>query len=234
MSDTYALVDATVASMASPSDEYGMIRDAMVVVENGVIAWLGAQADLPDQYSGADEIPCQGRLVTPALIDCHTHIVFGGNRAREFEMRLNGASYEDIARAGGGIVSTVAATRAQSEAELLRSALVRADALIAQGVSVIEVKSGYGLDRDAELKMLRVARQIGQMRPVRVVTTFLGAHAVPDGMDADSYIDDICLPTREIAHAQGLVDALFTCTGCKDSLHRAAPHAGVTSPGTGL
>jgi imidazolonepropionase len=147
-------------------------------------------------------------LVTPALIDCHTHIVHGGNRAREFEMRLNGASYEDIARAGGGIVSTVSATRGASEDELLASALPRIDALIAQGVATVEIKSGYGLDRDTELKMLRVARALGRQRPIRVVTSFLGAHAVPAGADADTYIDEVCLPTLEAAHAEGLVDAV--------------------------
>lgn len=208
MLDTYVLVDATVATMTISSDEYGLIRDAAILVEDGKIAWVGAQCDLPEQNFRAKEVSCQGRLVTPALIDCHTHIVYGGNRSREFEMRLNGASYEEVARAGGGIVSTVAATRAASEEDLLQRALVRADALIAQGVSVIEVKSGYGLDRDTELKMLRVARQIGQSCPVRVVTTFLGAHAVPDGMNADSYIDDVCLPTLEAADAEGLVDAV--------------------------
>ena len=146
--------------------------------------------------------------MTPALIDCHTHIVHGGNRAREFEMRLEGASYEEIARAGGGIVSTVTATRETSEDALLASALPRVDALIAQGVSVIEVKSGYGLDAETELKMLRVARAIPRHRPVRVLTSFLGAHAVPAGSDADSYIDDICLPTLRAGHAEGLVDAV--------------------------
>jgi imidazolonepropionase len=146
--------------------------------------------------------------VTPALIDCHTHLVHGGNRAREFEMRLEGAGYEEIARAGGGIVSTVSATRAEDEAGLLRAALGRVDAFIAEGVGTIEIKSGYGLDHDTELRMLRVARRIGEMRPVTVVTSFLGAHAVPGGEDADSYIDETCLPALEAAHAEGLVDAV--------------------------
>lgn len=208
MTETLALVDARVATLAPAVDGYGMIEDACVIFEGGTIVWVGAQDARPDKFSKAREISCQGRLTTPALIDCHTHIVFGGNRAREFEMRLNGATYEEISRAGGGIVSTVAATRNATEADLLQRALVRADALIAQGVSVIEVKSGYGLDRETELKMLRVARQIGQMRPVRVVTTFLGAHAVPAGMEADTYIDTVCVPTLEIAYAEGLVDAV--------------------------
>lgn len=132
----------------------------------------------------------------------------GGNRAREFEMRLNGASYEAVARAGGGIVSTVLATREQSEDELLSKALHRVDALIAEGVSTIEIKSGYGLDRETELKMLRAARRAGQERSVTVITSFLGAHAVPAGADADDYIDKICIPTLVAAHAEGLVDAV--------------------------
>jgi imidazolonepropionase len=194
--------------MAQASDGYGLIPKGAVVVDGGIIAWVGALRDMPDRFTGAERVSCQGRLITPALIDCHTHIVFGGNRAAEFEMRLNGASYEEIARAGGGIVSTVAATRGADEDSLLAAALVRADALLAQGVAVIEVKSGYGLDRDTELKMLRVARRIGQLRPVRVVTSFLGAHAVPGGMDPDKYIDTVCIPTLEAAHAEGLVDAV--------------------------
>ncbi len=206
MLNPYVLVDATVATMAPGNDGYGLVRDASLVVVDGHIAWVGPSGDRPEHYTDLEEKPCGGRLITPALIDCHTHIVYGGNRAREFEMRLNGASYEDVSRAGGGIVSTVSATRNQSEAELLDAALVRADALIAQGVSVIEIKSGYGLDHDTELKMLRVARKIGEQRPVRVVTTFLGAHAVPDGMDADVYIDTVCIPALEAAHAEGLVD----------------------------
>lgn len=208
MSSSFALTDAIVATMAPASDGYGLIQTAAIVVVDARIAWVGAAGDLPDKYSGLAQKSCKGRLVTPALIDCHTHIVYGGNRAREFEMRLNGASYEEVARAGGGIVSTVAATRSESETQLLAGALTRADALIAQGVSVIEVKSGYGLDRETELKMLRVARQIEQHRPVRIVTTFLGAHAVPKNSDADAYIDQICIPTLEAAHAEGLVDAV--------------------------
>ncbi|MEH6361833.1 MAG: imidazolonepropionase, partial [Amylibacter sp.] len=160
------------------------------------------------EYSDIKQIGYDGRFITPALIDCHTHIVHGGNRAREFEMRLQGASYEEVARAGGGIVSTVAATRGESAEVLLKSALTRVDALIAQGVSTIEIKSGYGLDMETELKMLRVARKIGALRPVHIVTSYLGAHAVPAGMDADTYIDTICIPTLEEAHAQGLLDTV--------------------------
>jgi imidazolonepropionase len=202
------IADVTVATMAPGGGAYGMIRDAAIIVEGGLVRWVGPAARCPEDLADSERHSFGGRLVTPALIDCHTHIVHGGNRAREFEMRLIGASYEEIARAGGGIVSTVSATRAESEANLLEQALNRADALIAEGVSVIEVKSGYGLDCDTELKMLRVAREIGRRRPVTIVTSFLGAHAVPAGADADDYIDGVCLPTLEKAHAEGLVDAV--------------------------
>lgn len=208
MSEILALTDARIATLAPAPDGYGMIENGCVIVDGSAIVWVGPAEARPDTYAHARDISCTGRLITPSLIDCHTHIVFGGNRAREFEMRLNGASYEEVARAGGGIVSTVAATRGATEDDLLEHALVRADTLIAQGVSVIEVKSGYGLDCETELKMLRVARRIGQLRPVRIVTTFLGAHAVPAGTEADSYIDTVCLPALEAAHADGLVDAV--------------------------
>lgn len=208
MAPLFVMTNLTVATMTEDGGPCGMIEDAAIVVSGEHIVWVGSIADVPADYSEEPRHRYDGRLVTPALIDCHTHIVHGGNRAREFEMRLNGASYAEIARAGGGIVSTVAATRGASEADLLASALPRVDALIAQGVSVVEVKSGYGLDGDTELKMLRVARALGQQRPIRVVTTFLGAHAVPKGMDADTYIDTVCLPTLEAAHAEGLVDAV--------------------------
>lgn len=208
MSRSYILTDITTATMAPFAGDYGLVREAAIAVSDGQIAWVGPASELPPDYADLDLRSFDGRLVTPALIDCHTHIVHGGNRAREFEMRLNGATYEEVARAGGGIVSTVGATRDASEADLLASALPRVDALIAQGVSVIEVKSGYGLDTETELKMLRVARALGQQRPVRIVTSFLGAHAVPKGMDADTYIDTVCVPTLEAAHAAGLVDAV--------------------------
>lgn len=151
-----------------------------------------------------------GRLITPGLIDCHTHIVFGGHRAAEFEMRLNGASYEEVARAGGGIVSTVRATRAASEEALVASALARLDALIAEGVTTLEVKSGYGLDKETELRMLRAARALGRVRDVQVRTTFLGAHAVPADFAGRSgaYIHQVVIPTLRAAHAEGLVDAV--------------------------
>ncbi|HET7410119.1 MAG TPA: imidazolonepropionase, partial [Paracoccaceae bacterium] len=143
-------------------------------------------------------------------VDCHTHLVYGGDRAREFEMRLEGASYEEVARAGGGIVSTVRATRGATEDALVAAALPRLDALIAEGVCTVEIKSGYGLDAETELRSLRAARRLGRERPVRVVTSFLGAHAVPPEFAgrADAYIDEVCIPALEAAQAQGLVDAV--------------------------
>lgn len=203
------LVNAKLATMDG-SEAYGMIGQGALVIEAGRITWAGPQADLPQRFMGLETKDLEGRLVTPALIDCHTHIVYGGNRAREFEMRLEGASYEEIARAGGGIVSTVSATRATSEADLVAAALTRADALIAEGVTTIEIKSGYGLDNETELKMLRAARAVATARPVRVLTSYLAAHAVPAEYKgrADAYIDEVCIPGLEAAHAERLVDAV--------------------------
>jgi imidazolonepropionase len=197
--------NAAVATMA-PGAPYGLIADGAIAVRGGRIEAVGQAAEVAGE--GLPLRDLGGRLVTPALIECHTHVVFGGNRAREFEMRLEGASYEEVARAGGGIVSTVRATRTADEAALLAGALPRVDAMLAEGVATIEIKSGYGLDSETELRMLRVAREIGRVRPVRVVTSFLGAHAVPAGAEADAYIDEICIPTLREAQAQGLVDAV--------------------------
>ncbi len=196
-----------VATMAETKAPYGVLTDAAILIENGLISWVGEAADAPT--SGRVE-NLSGRLVTPALIDCHTHLVFGGNRAAEFEMRLQGASYEEISRAGGGIVSTVSATRAASFESLASDALARLDRLLGEGVGAVEIKSGYGLNIDTELKMLRVARWLAVQRPVTIVTSFLGAHAVPADFDgtADEYIDDICIPTLRAAHVEGLVDAV--------------------------
>ncbi|MCB1882855.1 MAG: imidazolonepropionase [Geminicoccaceae bacterium] len=206
----FLLNNARVATLAPGEAPYGLIGDAALAVRNGAVAWVGQSADLPGEFGRLEARDMGGRLVTPAPIDCHTHLVAGGNRAREFEMRLEGATYEEIARAGGGIVSTVAATRAASEDALLADALRRADALIAEGVATIEVKSGYGLDTETELRMLRAARRIAGVRPVRVRTTYLGAHAVPPEFKgrADAYIDEVCIPTLHAAHAEGLVDAV--------------------------
>ena len=206
------LCNLTVATMAQDhgTDGYGLIEDGAVIIEGDRITWCGPRADIPGPYDSLPATDLGGRLVTPGLIDCHSHIVFAGDRAAEFEMRLNGASYEDVARAGGGILSTVTATRAASEADLLAAALTRADQIIAGGATTIEVKSGYGLTVADELKMLRVARQIGQARPVQVLTTHLAAHAVPPDYKgrADAYIDEVAIPSLRAAQAQGLVDAV--------------------------
>jgi imidazolonepropionase len=208
MSEPIRLTNLTAATMAASASGYGLIEGACISIEQGMISWVGPMQDCPADKAALPSHDCGGRLVTPALIDCHTHIVHGGNRAQEFEMRLEGASYEAIARAGGGIVSTVTATRETSEDDLLASALRRADALIGEGVATLEIKSGYGLDVETELKMLRVARAVGRARPVHVSTSFLGAHAVPAGVEADSYIDETCIPALKAAHAEGLVDVV--------------------------
>lgn len=199
----------TLATMI-PGTPYGLVPDGAVAIRGDRIAWVGSRSAVPAEFRGETPVDLGGRLVTPGLIDCHTHVVHGGNRAAEFEQRLGGASYEEIARAGGGILSTVRATRTASETDLLAQALPRIDAMLAGGVTVVEVKSGYGLDRETELRMLRVARRIAAARPVRVRTSFLGAHAVPDEYRgrADAYLDEVCLPTLAAAHAEGLVDAV--------------------------
>ena len=213
-------------AMVDYRGRYGLIDRGAIVVEGELIAWVGDDDAIPSEYlkratavaAGADAlsgggfpvIDLEGRLITPALLDCHTHVVHGGDRATEFEMRLRGATYEDVARAGGGIASTVRATREADVETLLALALPRVDALLAEGVSAIEVKSGYGLDRETELTMLRAARLLAEHRAIRVATTFLGAHAVPvEYKDRpDAYIDRVCIPTLRAAHAEGLVDAV--------------------------
>ncbi|MDT8856130.1 imidazolonepropionase [Paracoccaceae bacterium Fryx2] len=201
------LTHATVATMVAG---YCLIRDAAVVVGGGLILWVGPMTDLPGTYAALPQRHMGGRLVTPALIDCHTHLVWGGHRATEFEMRLNGASYADVARAGGGILSTVAATRAAPDDALLAAALTRVDQMLAEGVGTIEIKSGYGLDVETELRMLRVARRIPELRDVTVQTSFLGAHAIPPAYAgrADDYLTEQALPALRAAHAEGLVDAV--------------------------
>ncbi len=201
------LTDIKVATMVGG---YGLIEKAALAVLDDHIAWVGSEADLPPQFSAVPKVSFQGRLVTPGLIDCHTHVVYGGNRAAEFEMRLKGATYEEVARAGGGIVSTVKATRNASVEELTAGALPRIDAMVAEGVCGIEVKSGYGLDIETELRMLRAARALAKLRPVRIVTSFLGAHAVPSEYknNSDAYLDNVCIPALRLAYAEGLVDAV--------------------------
>jgi len=227
-----ATLDAHTSSMktaARYSNPLGLFSNGYLLARNDQIKSIGPMADLPPHLvddPSIDHIDAQGRLLTPALIDCHTHIVHGGNRAREFEMRLNGASYTEIANAGGGIVSTVSATRAMSVADLVRSALPRVDALLKEGISVIEVKSGYGLDRDTELRMLQAARLLAVERPVRIVTSFLGAHAMPADFrgSPEDYIANICIPALLAAHEEGLVDAVDGfCESIAFSAEQLAP-----------
>lgn len=201
--------DCRLATMAAGGAAYGAIEDGALLVRDGRIVWAGARADLP-AHEAAETDRLDGRWVTPGLVDCHTHLVFGGDRSGEFEQRLGGATYEEIARAGGGIVSSVSATRAASGDQLYASALGRLAGLKATGVTTVEIKSGYGLDHDSELKMLRVARRIGREAGVRVRTSYLGLHAVPPEWKAERgrYVDlavDGILPA---AHAEGLVDAV--------------------------
>ncbi len=203
-------IDLRAATLAQSDTPYGLIEDTAIAVIGGKIEWVGQQDKLPTAYKTLKKTSLGNRLVTPGLIDCHTHIVHGGDRAVEFELRLNGATYEEVARAGGGIISTVKATRNASVEELVANALPRVDVLLSEGVSTIEVKSGYGLDTETELRMLLAARELSTHRPIRVVTSFLGAHAVPpEYIDrADVYIDEVCIPTLRRAHSEGLVDAV--------------------------
>lgn len=185
------------------------VEAGVLAAKDGRIAWVGAAADAP-AFEATTTIDCQGRWITPALIDAHTHLVHMGNRAREFELRLEGASYEEIARAGGGIVSTMRATRAASVEQMVAAALPRLDQLLAEGLGAIEIKSGYGLELEVELNMLRAARALGEVRPVRVVTTFLGAHALPPEFagNADGYINLVCDQMLTAVAAEGLADAV--------------------------
>ena len=202
--------NARLATVRGDLPEPGVIERGVIAARDGRIVFAGARSDFPSGAHAAERIDCAGRWITPGLVDCHTHLVFGGNRAHEFELRLQGASYEEIARAGGGIVSTVAATRASSEAELVASALPRLDALIGEGVTTVEIKSGYGLNTETEMRQLSAARAVGRNRPVSIRTTFLGAHALPpeaDG-DKDRYIDLVCSEMLPAVAQAGLADAV--------------------------
>tara|TARA_R110002124_G_scaffold129483_1_gene290900 strand:- start:197880 stop:199088 length:1209 start_codon:yes stop_codon:yes gene_type:complete len=201
-------INAHLATMANDTP-YGAIENGAIAVKDGLIAWVGAQADLPD-YQATTIYDVGGKVITPALIDCHTHLVYGGNRANEFEMRLNGASYEDIAKSGGGIMSTVKATRAASEDDLFNAALKRLTCLMAEGVSTIEIKSGYGLDIESEAKMLRVATRLRDETGLYVQRTFLGAHALAPEYTgrSDEYIDFICAEMMPALSAKNLIDAV--------------------------
>jgi len=202
------LTDARIATMERDVAPFGIIEDGAIAIADGTVAWVGEAASLP--RNTADEtVSLAGRWITPALIDCHTHLVFGGDRSAEFEQRLSGVSYEEIARAGGGILSTVHATRNSSSDELFESASKRLQMLQADGVATVEIKSGYGLDVESEIKMLEVANRLNESSAVTIQTTLLAAHAIPPEFrnDADSYIDLVCneliqlVAERELAHA---------------------------------
>ena len=210
MSDWDLLItDANIATMRSGAGAYGLIENAALATDTGRIAWIGPMSELP--FGDACETrSVHGRWLTPALIDCHTHLVFAGDRAAEFEQRLNGASYEEIALAGGGIRSTVSATRRADKPLLIDSARSRIDALVQEGVATIEVKSGYGLDLDTELTMLDAARTLGRQYDAAIITTFLGAHTVPPEFDrrVDAYMDYLIADVLPVVHERELADAV--------------------------
>jgi imidazolonepropionase len=203
-----------------------------IAIRDGRIAIIGTALS----HDGYEVEDCEGRLVTPGLIDCHTHIIHGGDRTGEFEMRLEGATYQEIARAGGGIVSSVAATRALSAEELVAVSMPRIDSLLSEGVTTIEIKSGYGLSIEAELDMLRAARLVETQRPVRVRTTWLAAHAMPKDFDGakPDYIRDVAIAGLRQAHAESLVDAVDAfCEGIAFSRSMASTPASASSPLSG-
>jgi imidazolonepropionase len=216
--------DARLATLAPDRPGLGVVERGAVAALDGRIAFAGAEADLPTGWDARERIALDGRWVTPGLIDCHTHVVHAGDRAHEFELRLRGASYEEIARQGGGILSTVKATRAASEDELVAQSLPRLDRLIAEGVTTIEIKSGYGLDLDTEARMLRAGRRLGIERDIDVVTSFLGAHALPPEAQGDKerYIDEVCDMIAALAK-QKLADAVDAfCEGVAFSPEQTA------------
>jgi imidazolonepropionase len=203
------LTNARIATMKESDVAYGVIENGALGIADGKIAWVGLESELPSGIN-ARTLSLHDRWLTPALIDCHTHVVFGGNRAEEFEQRLMGVSYEEIAKAGGGILSTVNATRSASSNELANSASVRLNSLAREGVATVEIKSGYGLDVENELKMLRVARSLAGSSGISTSTSFLGAHTVPAEFAgrADQYIEMLCEEALPRAAEEGLVDAV--------------------------
>lgn len=216
-------INANIATMTDNGTAYGSIENGALAVKDGVIAFVGTKADLPSFDALATPLyDVQGQWLLPGFIDCHTHLVYAGNRANEFEMRLNGASYQDIAAAGGGIKATVAATRAASHEDLFVLAKDRLNTLLAQGVTTVEIKSGYGLDLASEQKILEVAAELDKHHPASVQKTFLGAHALPAEFsnDADGYIEAVCQMLPQL-HALGLVDAVDVfCEGIGFSLEQ--------------
>jgi imidazolonepropionase len=227
-------LNARIATLDLQYAGLGLIEDGAIVADGARIAFVGNRADIAAELmKSAEIIDCGGRWITPALIDCHTHLVFGGDRAMEFEMRLAGATYEEVARAGGGIVSSVKATNALSVEGLVEATLPRLDTLLSEGISTVEIKSGYGLNIEGELNMLRAARALEKIRPVRIVTSYLAAHATPveyKGRNSD-YITDVVLPGMDKAHAEGLIDAVDGfCEGIAfsvEEIRRVFDHAKV-------
>ena len=217
--------NARLATMAEGGTGLGIIEDGCIAAKDGRITFAGAISELPPGADAAKRIDCGGRWITPGLVDCHTHLVYGGHRANEFAMRLEGATYEEISRAGGGIASSMTSTRAASEAQLVASGLKRLDHLIAEGVTTIEIKSGYGLDKETEIRCLKAARQLGRERDVGVVTTFLGAHAMPPEAknDRDAYIDGVIRDTLPAVAELKLADAVDAfCEGIAFSPEQTA------------
>jgi imidazolonepropionase len=202
-------LDARLATLTPDRPSLGIVERGAIAAKDGRIAFAGPMAELPGGWDAINRVVLDGRWVTPGLIDCHTHLVYAGDRAHEFELRLAGASYEEIARAGGGILSTVKATRAAREDDLVAATLPRIDCLLAEGVTTVEIKSGYGLDRETEARMLRAARRLAQVREVEVVTSFLGAHALPPEAngDKDRYIDEVCAMIPDLVRHK-LADAV--------------------------
>ncbi|RWQ34020.1 MAG: imidazolonepropionase [Mesorhizobium sp.] len=203
--------NARLATMVESATGLGIVEHGAIAARDGLIVYAGPEADMPAAlFQDSEIVDCEGRWITPGLIDCHTHLVHAGNRANEFEMRLAGATYEEVAKAGGGIVSSVRALRAAREDELVAQSLPRLDALIAEGVTTIEIKSGYGLDLENEKKSLRAARLLGEHRPVTVRTSFLGAHALPPEAkgDKEAFIDLVAKEILPAVAAEGLADAV--------------------------
>ncbi|MFT4819490.1 MAG: imidazolonepropionase [Candidatus Pseudothioglobus sp.] len=229
----WLITDIRIASFSDNGAPYGQILDGIIAITGSTLLYVGVAADAP-AFAARQVLNGEQRWVTPGLVDCHTHLIFGGNRAEEFEQRLQGVDYEQIARQGGGIVSTVNATRAASEAELLSTAMARAGRLLAEGVTTFEVKSGYGLDLATEVKMLRVGEQLAQQLPATVCRTFLGAHALPVEFkdSADAYIDYVCAAMIPLIAEQGLATSVdvfcegigFTPAQCQQVFVQAKAH----------
>ena len=202
--------NAKLAPMSDDQDDFDITNNGAIAIDGEQIVWSGEEKNIPNEYKKYNEYNAKGKLITPGLIDCHTHLVFGGNRSTEFNMRLNGKSYQEIAKAGGGIASTMKATREASFDDLLSSSLVRLDDMIGNGVTTVEIKSGYGLDIETECLMLRVAKRLESLRPIRIKTSFLGSHGIAPEYknNPENYIKEVCLPALKKANEEGLVDAV--------------------------